>query len=126
MYKRIDHVALHVKDLDRSVEFYERHFGFKKYFQNQARAGLQIAYLKLGDTVLELTHRSEGSMTGFHFCLETEDFDRSVADLERKGVEMVQPPHSTAPREPREAGWRRVVFKGPDGEHIELRGGIAR
>ena len=126
MYKRIDHMALHVKDLDRSVEFYERHFGFKTYFQNQPRAGLQIAYLKLGDTVLELTHRSEGSMIGFHFCLETENFDQSVSDLERDGVEVVQPPHPTAAREPRETGWRRVVFKGPDGEHIELRGDNAQ
>ena len=123
MYRRIDHIALHVKDLDCSVNFYEQHFGFKKYFQNQARTGLQIAYLRLGDTILELTHRSEGSMIGFHFCLETDSFDQSVSDLERNSVEVVQPPHPTAAREPRETGWRRVVFKGPDGEHIELRGG---
>ena len=120
MYRRIDHLALHVKDLNRSVEFYERYFGFKKYFQNQARTGLHIAYLKLGDTILELTHRSDGSMSGFHFCLET------VSDLKRDGVEVVQPPHATAAREPRETGWLRVVFKGPDGEQIELRGGNAQ
>jgi lactoylglutathione lyase len=56
MFKRIDHVALHVSDLGRSVKFYEQHFGFKHYFQHAAGGGLQIAYLKLGDTVLELTH----------------------------------------------------------------------
>ncbi len=67
MFKRIDHVAVHVSDLDRSVDFYEKYFGFKKYFQNMAAEGMQIAYLKLGDTVLELTHRSDGSMKGFHF-----------------------------------------------------------
>ena len=31
MFKRIDHVAIHVKDLDSSVKFYEHHFGFKHY-----------------------------------------------------------------------------------------------
>ena len=36
MFKRIDHVAIHVTDLDRSVAFYEEHFGFKKYFQHAA------------------------------------------------------------------------------------------
>ncbi len=122
MFKRIDHVALHVSDLDRSVQFYERHFGFKHYFQHAAGSGLQIAYLKLGDTVLELTHHTDGAMQGFHFCLETDGFDATVEKLQKDGVKLVRAPHDTAAREPRENGWRRVVFGGPDGEQIELRG----
>src|SRR3972149_7106272 len=39
MFRRIDHVALHVSDLERSVSFYENHFGFKKYFQHAATGG---------------------------------------------------------------------------------------
>ena len=122
MFKRIDHVAIHVKDLERSVAFYETHFGFKKYFQHPGTGGLQIAYLKLGDTVLELTHRSDGAMLGFHFCLETDNFDQTVSQLQSEGVPLVRAPHDTAARELRETGWRRVVFGGPDGEQIELRG----
>ena len=122
MFKRIDHVAIHVADLDRSVKFYERHFGFKHYFQHAASGGLQIAYLKLGDTVLELTHHTDGSMAGFHFCLETDSFAETVESLQRDGVKLLRAPHDTAAREPREKGWRRVVFAGPDGEQIELRG----
>jgi lactoylglutathione lyase len=122
MFKRIDHVAIHVADLDRSVNFYEKHFGFKHYFQHAAGSGAQIAYLKLGDTVLELTHHSDGAMVGFHFCLETDNFDETVEQLQQTGVKLVRPPHDTAAREPRENGWRRVVFAGPDGEQIELRG----
>lgn len=122
MFKRIDHVAIHVSDLNRSVAFYERHFGFKHYFQQIASGGLQIAYLRLGDTVLELTHHSDGAMQGFHFCLETDSFDETVDQLQKDGVKLVRAPHDTAAREPREKGWRRVVFGGPDGEQIELRG----
>lgn len=122
MYRRIDHVALHVSDLGRSVDFYEKQFGFKEYSRHTVAGGMEIAYLKLGDTVLELTHRSDGAMAGFHFCLETESFDAAVAELQKKGVEMVRAPHDTPAREPREKGWRRVVFRGPDGEQIELRG----
>jgi lactoylglutathione lyase len=122
MFRRIDHVALHVADLRRSIDFYENHFGFKKYFQHEATGGMQIAYLRLGDTVLELTHKSDGALAGFHFCLEAEDFNQALAALQESGVEMVRPPHDTPAREPREQGWRRVVFRGPDGEQIELRG----
>jgi lactoylglutathione lyase len=122
MFKRIDHVAIHVSDLNRSVAFYEKHFGFTHYFQQTASGGLQIAYLKLGDTVLELTHHSDGEMKGFHFCLETDNFDETVTRLQENGVKLIRAPHQTAAREPKEEGWRRVVFAGPDGEQIELRG----
>lgn len=122
MYKRIDHIAIHVENLERSVGFYERHFGFKTYFQHTVSGGPRIAYLKLSDTVLELTERFEGSMTGFHFCVETDSFDTAVPKLQSEGVPLVRAPHPTAPREPREQNWRRVVFCGPDGEQIELRG----
>ncbi len=122
MFRRIDHVALHVSDIDRSIAFYERHFGCETYYEHRAGAGFRIAYLRLGDTVLELIHHSDGDMKGFHFCFETDDFDGAVVAMEEAGIDCLQPPHSTDAREAREAGWRRVVFKGPDGESIELRG----
>jgi lactoylglutathione lyase len=121
-YSRIDHVALSVNDLAKSVAFYEKNFGFETYSRDYVeRAGLHIAYLKLGDTVLELTGRGE-SMSGFHFCLETDNFDGAVETLKKNGVEVATPPHATKPRVPRENGWRRVVFYGPDREQIEIRG----
>lgn len=122
MYRRIDHFALHAGDLARSVAFYQRHFGFEKYFEHKSARGFAIAYLRLGDTVLEVVDRSDGPMAGFHFCLETDDFEGAVATLRADGVEVMQEPHDTPARVPREAGWRRVVFRGPDGEAIELRG----
>jgi hypothetical protein len=38
----------------QSIAFYERHFGFKNYAQQTVTGGPRIAYLKLGDTVLEM------------------------------------------------------------------------
>ncbi|MDA1326485.1 MAG: VOC family protein [Proteobacteria bacterium] len=122
MFKRIDHVALDVADIDRSIEFYETHFGCSHYYEHKSGAGFRIAYLKLGNTVLELVHRDSGGMNGFHFCFESDDFDGDVARLESAGIPFMTPPHSTDAREAREQGWRRVVFKGPDGEAIEFRG----
>ena len=121
-YKRIDHTALHVSNIQASKSFYERHFAFETYFEHETPNGITIAYLRLGDTVLELTGIEDTPINGFHFCLETDDFDEAVANLTAAGVEVIQSPHKTAARHPREDNWQRVVFRGPDGEHIELRG----
>ena len=121
-FKRIDHTALHVANIEVSKNFYETHFGFETYFEHETPTGIPIAYLRLMDTVLELTGMEDAPIKGFHFCLETDDFEGAVADLKAASVALIQPPHKTAAREPREKNWQRVVFKGPDGELIELRG----
>ena len=120
-YKRIDHVAINVSDLARSRKFYETNFGFETYFEHDTPTGIDISYLKLGDTVLEMVGRAE-PVSGFHFCLESDNFEDSVQQLVGAGVEFAQRPHRVPAREPREEGWMRVVFKGPDGEQIEIRG----
>jgi lactoylglutathione lyase len=122
IFKRIDHVALEVADLNLSIKFYQEHFGFEDHYRQVTPSGIQIAYLKLGDTQLELVGRHDQNIGGFHWCIETDNFDEAVSQLKEKKVELITPPHPTDAREPRENGWRRVVFKGPDGEKIELRG----
>ena len=122
MFKRIDHVALDVADIDRSIKFYEKNFDCIKYSEHFTGGGLRIAYLRSGDTVLELVKRNAGGIQGFHFCFETDEFDIDVKRLQNAGIPILKEPHSTEAREKREAGWRRVVFSGPDGEAIEFRG----
>ena len=120
-FKRIDHVAVNASDLENSKSFYETHFGFETYYEHGTPMGIIISYLRLDDTVLELVGKGT-PVDGFHFCLETDDFDGAVKELSAAGVEVAQAPHPTDAREEREKGWRRVVFKGPDGELIEIRG----
>lgn len=125
MFKRIDHVAFTVRDRLASIRFYEELFGFRKYFEHDVPVPAieKISYLRLGDTVLELVHMPQGPATGgFHFCLESDDFDADYRRLREAGVPVETEPHPAGAREEREAGWRRVVFKGPDGESIEFRG----
>ena len=122
IFKKIDHIALHVENLDISKEFYKKYFGFLDHYEQITSSNIHISYLKLGDTILELVGRPDGKIAGFHWCMETDDFDGAVAQLCEKKIELVQAPHPTDARELREEGWRRAVFKGPDGEHIEIRG----
>ena len=121
-FSRIDHVALEVADLERSVRFYRDNFGFVLYSDQTTPTGLRIFYLKLGGTVLELMGRQASTMGGFHFCVMTDDFDKAVAALTRAGIRTLMQPHSISAREPGEEGWRRAVFEGPDGEQVEIRG----
>lgn len=125
MFKRIDHVALTVKDRIKSIDFYEKYLGFKKYYEHDVPVPTieKIVYLKLGDTILELVHMPTGSShQGFHFCLESDDFNEDYIRLKNAGIPVNTEPHPAGAREPREEDWRRVVFVGPDGELIELRG----
>jgi len=127
MFKRIDHVALVVRDRIKSIQFYEEVLGFKKYHEHDVPFPVveKIAYLKLGDTVLELIHMPEAAITEkkeFHFCLESDDFDGDFKRLVDAGVPVEGEPHPAGAREAGEENWRRMVFFGPDGESIEFRG----
>ena len=125
MINRLDHVAISVADLDRSIDFYSRHFGLEPYFTHdlQASPPRTIAYLRSPQGVLELMHAPGRAMgEGFHFCFVTDDFDAVRARLVRDGVPVKSEPRPTAARVPSEEGWLRCVFSGPDGEEVELRG----
>jgi catechol 2,3-dioxygenase-like lactoylglutathione lyase family enzyme len=122
-FKRIDHVALHVADVSAACAFYVDTFGFEKIFEQKGTGGHAIAYIRLGDSQIEMTTRPGGEpMSGFHVCLQPIDFDRAIADLKGKGLPQVTEARPTTPRGPLEAGWRRAVFQGPHGELIEIRG----
>lgn len=125
MFKRIDHIAFTVKDRAKSIHFYEEYFGFKKYFEHDAPVSTveKIVYLKLGNTILEMVHlNTDSTNQGFHFCLESDNFDEDYTRLINAGISVDTEPHPVEARETREEGWRRVVFVGPDGELIEFRG----
>ena len=125
MIQRLDHVAISVADLDRSIAFYARHFGLDPYFveRDRARGPQAIAYMRSAQGVVELTLRPEAVMgDAFHFCFVTDDFRATFDRLVEEGVPVKAPPHPTAAREPGEENWLRCVLTGPDGEEVEIRG----
>ncbi len=125
MFKRIDHIAFSVKDRAKSIKFYEELLGFKQYYEHDVPVPVveKIVYLKLGETVLELIHMPDGPMNkGFHFCLESDNFDEDYNRLINAHVPVDTEPHIAGARELGEENWRRALFVGPDGEMIEIRG----
>lgn len=122
MFKKIDHIALHVKDLDVSKIFYTRNFGFTEGYYNVVNDNLRIIYLELGGTTLELSENYEGKIIGSHFCLHTSNFEADIQQLITNNIKLLTPPHPTKARTKYEEGWKRAVFLGPDQEQIEIRG----
>ncbi|MCT4634249.1 MAG: VOC family protein [Firmicutes bacterium] len=127
MFKRIDHLALTVRDRSKSISFYEEVLGFEKYHEHDVPidAVEKIVYLKLGDTVLELIHIPniiDQNNKGFHFCLESDNFQEDYKRLLDLGIKIDTEPHIAGAREVGEEKWKRVVVLGPDGEFIEFRG----
>lgn len=125
MFKRIDHTEIVASDLDRTLDFYTGILGFK--LRERRLASLpplkEVAYIVLGDTVLELLSCEnpvpplrEGSQIGYRMvAIEVSDMDEATRYLNGKGIAVYggQPkPGSTM---------RRAEIRDPDGLPIELR-----
>ena len=122
LFSRIDHIALDVCNSEKTVQFYQTIFGFQVYFESTTKSGHHIIYMKLGDTILEISQQKETVHRGYHFCIHTTNFEKAISHLTSHNIPVCQPPHPTAPRTPSEKGWMRAVYLGPDGELVEIRG----
>jgi glyoxylase I family protein len=123
MFKRIDHVEITVSNLDRSIEFYTNVFGFKmkERLKPSAPEIEEIAFLTLGDTMLELLKMKNfvpsppGGYVGFRsMAIEVDDMDRAIEYLKTKGVEVSKGPVKLPTS-------KRAEIKDIDGLTVELR-----
>ena len=110
---RLNHVTLHVGDLDRSVAFFTR-LGFT---QLVAAPGYARFRCPQGDGSLSLESRGHPRSVGpagisVHF--ECEALDEVVAGLKAKGVEFEQDPIDQPYL------WREAVLRDPDGHVLFL------
>lgn len=95
----LDHVAVRVTDLDRSIGFYSRMFGFElveRRMLNNPNEPVEAAMMRVGEhSVIFLLHNpafeaQPPSVEGRpdHFCLtfEADEFEGVMARLEAAGV----------------------------------------
>lgn len=124
MFKRIDHVEIIPSDFERSIGFYTEVLGFavKQRLKVEASPLEEVAYLGLGDTVLELMQVRDAACaptepwrTGYRMmALEVEDMDKAIAYLAGKGVAVTWGPVLLGKS-------KRAEIQDPDGLPIELR-----
>ena len=135
--KRVDHIAIAVRNLDQSIAVFERIFGAElitvKRSMNQERPGA-VAYMKLGEDIIALDEAMDpdGFIAKFinqrgeglhHIGLEVDSLDEYIQELETKKVRIpVKELDGEFRREillsPREAlgvVWQVIEWKGgPD------------
>lgn len=128
MKYRPHHVALTVNNMDETVEWYTHNLGFK-VTHNYGKYGAKKILLQLDEVRLELFDFGDENkplpdyrkdlmddlhVVGTkHLCIEVEDLDMLVVDLNKKGIES---------RDIDTAGFggRFTFIKDPNGILIEL------
>ncbi len=115
--KRIEHVAVAVKNMQASMELLEETFGLKLEYEEQI-GSVKLAMFPVGETYIELLDGvSRNSGIGaqipeqgeglFHICFEVDDIDGALAELREKGVKLIDETPRTG------HGGSRIAFIDP-------------
>lgn len=102
MIKKVDHIAVVVRDLDEALQLYDNLFGAKpSKIETLPEQGVKAALLPIAEggeiELLEpidpqsgvgkfLETRGEGI---HHICLETDNVDQELSTLADKGVQLI-------------------------------------
>lgn len=117
----VAHMAIYVKDLAKTRQFYERFLGFGEPFTLPAKdgSGVRIAFVKVNDQqyieIFNEPDRGEGQLN--HISFYTDDADRMFAWLKSRGI----PPIGNQEKVGKgQTGNKNLNVKDPDGHIVEI------
>ena len=126
----IDHVAVSVSNLNRSIEFYQRNFGFAcERVTDMLKGNGKVALLKKQGFTIEMFEISnalplpeyrktfEGDLKTIgvkHFAVRVRDITGAYDFLKNNGVDFSSEPVVGG------RGFKRFFLKDPDGIQIEI------
>ncbi len=131
MPKRIDHVAIIVRNIEQALAFYRDTLGIMpSEIKEVPTEQVRIAFLPMGGpggSEIELIEPTtpDSSLTKFlerrgeglhHICLEVDNIDAALVEMQEKGAPVLD-------KQPRIAAEGRVIFihpKGTNGVLLEL------
>ncbi len=101
MYKKINHIGVAVKDLDKAIELYRDQLGLEfKGTDVVEEQKVKVAFFKIGETNIELVSPIsddspiakylEKNREGIHhIAYEVEDIEKALKTLKEKGVKLI-------------------------------------
>ena len=103
---KIDHVSIQVTNLQRSIDFYQKLFGFSVVSQDKNN---EIVRLGISKTIVSLHHKSPTGIVD-HFAIGVDHFDKDsvTRDLKLRGA---------IPEENIDAGFH---IKDPEGISVQI------
>lgn len=116
------HTGLFIKNISNSIEFYHNIFGFEVISRLDLSDGTKIAMIQKSDCMIELVQlpEYENYCDGYfnHIAFEVEDIEKAQKEMEKLGIEfeMEEPVY----RKEILDGVKFLMFRGPDGEHLEI------
>jgi len=124
-FKQLAHVALKVKDLNTSLDFYTGKLGLTEMMRlpkPDGSPGVWLVYLRItDDQYLELFPDGVGTKAPDrdavainHICLGVEDLDETIAHMKNVGVPLTIQKKMAADK-----NWQAWI-EDPDGNRIEL------
>lgn len=141
--KRVDHIAIAVRNLDHSIPLFEKLFGAKLIVRKRGMMQghpMAVAYMLMGESIIALDEAvtPDGFIAKFiekrgeglhHIGLEVDNLDEYIRDLEAKNVRIpVKSLDGEFRREillsPREASgvvWQVIEWKSGSGLTLEER-----
>ena len=117
--KGIDHINMRVKNLNESIEFYTKLFGFEMK-EDQRTAREPWAIIGLPDVAYLCLYEHPGKEIPFegltinHFGLVLSDFENAMTLLKENGVQILYGGPVDWPKS------RSIYIKDPSGHEIEL------
>ena len=121
MLRKIEHVGIQVRDLDRSIKFYTDVLGLAIRRRVRLNETTELAFLPVGDSEIELicksteyTFAKEGIV--HHLTFRVDDVAAVLDHLRHNGVQLIH----EQPMFMENLGTRIAFFWGLDGEKLEL------